>query len=615
MSWSTTTGSLAISVLHACYKAGTLAAADVIAAVYDRIESRGHDHTWISLVPRQRALERAQRVVQLPHRPLSGIPFAVKDNIDVAGYPTTAACPDFAYTPEKTASVVDRLEQAGAILIGKTNLDQFATGLVGTRSPYGTPANAFHPEYIPGGSSSGSAVAVATGLVSFALGTDTAGSGRVPAGFNNLVGLKPTPGMVSTSGVFPACRSLDCVSIFTLTVEDAELVLGQCQGFDAQDIYSVAARPERPHFDPTRFTFGVPRAHQLRFFDNAAYERVYAEALRALEEIGGRQIEIDFAPFAEAADLLYAGPWVAERLAALGRFFYERPEALHPVTRAVVAKAEDYSALDAFQAEYTLRSLSRQTEAVWRQVDVLALPTAGTIYTMHELDADPVGLNTNLGYYTNFVNLLGLSALALPAGFTPSGLPCGMSLVASGFSEPALLALGCRLHHHTGAVLGATGNPLPSLSVPEDGHTEYAQDHDMVTWIELAVFGLHLAGEPLNHQLTDLGARLVRLAKTASTYRMYLLQNGMEKPGVVVAHNGDGASLDLEIWQLPADAVGRFFMHIPPPLGLGTITLEDGELVKGFICEGYVAATSLDLTPYGGWRGYQSRRPRDDDEG
>ena len=460
--WPVSTGSLDIKTLRAHYSAGTLTPEQVIAAVYERLDQQGDDHVWISLVPREQALARAKHLAASLHLPLAGMPFAVKDNMDVTGYPTTVGCPDFAYMPETTARVVERLERAGAILIGKTNLDQFATGLVGTRSPYGTPRNPFNAQYIPGGSSSGSAVAVAAGLVSFALGTDTAGSGRVPAGFNNLVGLKPTPGLVSTAGVFPACRSLDCVSIFALTVADAALVLAQCQGYDAADIYSVTAPVENAVADPTRFTFGVPRPEQLRFFGNAEYERVYAAALDGLEAIGGQRLEIDFRPFMAVADLLYAGPWVAERLVAVGKFFYDRPEAFHPVTRAILASAEKFSAGDAFAAQYQLRTLARRSEAVWQQVDLLALPTTGTIYTLQEVAADPINVNTTLGYYTNFVNLLGLSALALPAGFTSSGLPAGLTLVAGGFAEPMLLAVGSRFQHHIAASLGATGNPLPT---------------------------------------------------------------------------------------------------------------------------------------------------------
>jgi allophanate hydrolase len=605
MSWSDRTGSLDMQTLRHHYLTGALTPERVVTAVYERIAAQGNDHVWITLLPRERVLAQAQHSMTQLYQPLAGIPFAVKDNIDVAGYPTTVACADFAYVPEKTATVVERLEQAGAILIGKTNLDQFATGLVGTRSPYGTPRNPFNPAYIPGGSSSGSAVAVAAGLVSFALGTDTAGSGRVPAGFNNLIGLKPTPGLVSTAGVFPACRSLDCVSIFALTVADAALVLAQCQGYDAQDIYSVPIPSEPRQFHPAGFTFAVPRAAQLRFFGNAEYQRLYTAALHALQAIGGQPLEIDFSPFTAVADLLYAGPWVAERLAALGQFFYDRPEALHPVTRAIIAQAEKFSAVEAFQAQYQLRTLARGTASVWSQADMLALPTTGTIYTLHELEAEPIAGNTNLGYYTNFVNLLGLAALALPAGLTRAGLPFGLTLVARGGAESALLTLGARLQQQQGGSLGATGNPLPTsppLNEPASPHQPNTDRH-----LQLAVFGLHLAGEPLNHQLTDLGGRFVRTAQTAPTYRMFCLTTGVEKPGVVLVTAGDGAALELEIWSLPIDAVGRFLAQIPPPLGLGTIALADGSTVQGFICEGYATMTARDITAFGGWRGYRRR--------
>lgn len=465
MHWSAPTGSLDIQTLQAHYQTGALTPEQVVQAVYDRIDSHRDDPIWISLVARQRALERARQVRHQAHQPLAGIPFAAKDNIDVAGSPTTVACPEFAYVPDQTASVIKRLENAGAILVGKTNLDQFATGLVGTRSPYGIPCNPFHRDYIPGGSSSGSAVAVAAGLVSFALGTDTAGSGRIPAGFNNLVGLKPTPGLLSTAGVFPACRSLDCVSIFTLTVEDAERVLDVCAGYDADDIYSVAAPAETPGFAPDRFAFGVPQPSQRRFFGNPDYAGAYDNALHVLETLGGGRVEIDFAPFTEVAELLYAGPWIAERLAALGSFFYHQPQAIHPVTRAILSQAEAFSAVDAFQAQYQLRALARQGEAAWGQATLLVLPTAGGIYTLRELESDPIGLNAHLGYYTNFVNLLGFSALALPAGLTAAGLPAGITLIAPAFCEAALLALGRRFHRTLGGRLGATETLLSSVGL------------------------------------------------------------------------------------------------------------------------------------------------------
>ena len=428
------------------------AAAELIDRVLARAAEWDDPALWISRADeaavrrRASALDAAAKADPgaVARLPLFGIPFAVKDNIDVAGLPTTAACPAFAYTPAQSAPVVERLVAAGAVPIGKTNLDQFATGLAGTRSPYGVPRNPFDARYIPGGSSSGSAVAVAAGLVSFALGTDTAGSGRVPAAFNNLVGLKPSRGLVSTRGVVPACRSLDCVSIFAPTVADAFAVLEVAAGFDPDDPLSRKAPPAMAKLAGSSFRFGVPAARDLEFFGDHEAEQLFAAALAALERIGGTMVEIGFAPFRAAGRLLYDGPWVAERLEATERLLNEQPTALLPVTRAIIERGRSYSALDAFRALYELAVLRREAERAFAGIDCLALPTAGTIYEIDAIAADPVRLNSNLGLYTNFANLLDLSAIALPAGFRPNGLPFGISLLAPAFGEGVLLDLGAR---------------------------------------------------------------------------------------------------------------------------------------------------------------------------
>ncbi|MDH5579470.1 MAG: allophanate hydrolase, partial [Betaproteobacteria bacterium] len=457
--------SLDLTRLRAAYLCGALRPRDVITQLLERIERRGDDKVWIDRVP-PKALEAraaeldAKSPAQLP---LYGVPFAIKDNIDLAGRPTTAACPDYAYTPTASAPVVQRLIDAGAIAVGKTNLDQFATGLVGTRSPYGAPANAFDPRYIPGGSSSGSAVAVAAGLASFSLGTDTAGSGRVPAAFNNLVGLKPTLGLLSTRGVVPACRSLDCVSIFGLTVGDAQAVLEVAQGFDRDDPYSRAA-PASAGGIGARFRFGVPRNAQLEFFGDREAERLYAAALGKLEALGGERVELDFAPFYETARLLYEGPWVAERWLVVRELLERKPEAVHPVTRRVVEKAPAFSAADAFAATYRLQALRRRAQAAWENVALIVTPSAPTIYTLAELEADPITLNSRLGTYTNFVNLLDLCGLAVPAGFRSDGLPFGVTLLAPAFQDRALAALGERLQYACALPLGATGQALPQAT-------------------------------------------------------------------------------------------------------------------------------------------------------
>ncbi len=440
---------LDIESLLSAYRTAQLQPTDVIKEVYRRIVARGNDCVWIHLQIEAEVQAQAQALAASNPNdlPLYGIPFAVKDNIDVAQMPTTAACPAYRYTPEKTATVVANLQKAGAIAIGKTNLDQFATGLVGMRSPYGACSSVFNDDYISGGSSSGSAVAVAAGLVSFSLGTDTAGSGRVPAAFNNIVGLKPTRGILSTSGVVPACRSLDCVSIFTSNCQDAARVWQVASGFDATDSYSR-------HFSPptaaigSSFSFGVPKPSQLKFFGDFEAAKLYEQGLQHLVAIGGKLVEIDFQPFCQAASLLYSGPWVAERLAAIQPFFETHAEAIHPVVRQIISNGLRYTAVDAFKGFYALEALKQVAAQQWQLVNILALPTTGTIYTKAEVEADPLTLNTNLGYYTNFVNLMDLCALALPAGFRTNGLPAGITLIAQAFQDAALCQLGVRYHHH-----------------------------------------------------------------------------------------------------------------------------------------------------------------------
>lgn len=377
------------------------------------------------------------------HLPLLGLTFAVKDNIDVAGLPTTAACPSFAYTPQVSAFVVQQLCDAGAIVLGKTNMDQFATGLNGTRSPYGACENAFDRKYISGGSSSGSAVAVAADLCDFSLGTDTAGSGRVPAAFNNLFGLKASCGLLSTSGVVPACRSLDCVTIFSKTPDVAKKVFAVAEAADASDIYSrhrddICTRSDKSL--PADFRIGLVDADDLEFFGNTEYEQLFDAACQRFIKAGAQPSAVDYGPFAECASLLYEGPWVAERLAAISEFYDRHADAMHPAVRAIVGAAENITGVDTFRGLYNLAACRRQAAVEWKKMDVLLLPTAGTIYTIDQLNADPIALNRNLGYYTNFVNLLDLCALAIPAGFTAAGLPFGVTLIAPAGREAQLFA-------------------------------------------------------------------------------------------------------------------------------------------------------------------------------
>jgi len=585
---------LDLGSLRGLYKTGAASPADVIAMIYDRLSERPLEPVWISVVPREKALARARKLERdpvAPVRPLYGVPFAIKDNIDLAGLPTTAACPAYSYTPGRSASVVQALVDAGAIPVGKTNMDQFATGLVGTRSPHGACSSVYDPRYISGGSSSGSAVAVASGLASFALGTDTAGSGRVPAAFNGLVGLKPTRGVLSAQGVVPACRTLDCVSVFSLTCHDAHTVWSAARGFDADDGFSrtACAGDEAAPWLTGGFCFGVPPEGQLEFFGDDGAAALFAAAVDRMEAIGGRKIEIDFSIFRTAADLLYAGPWVAERYAAIREFVDAHGDQMNPVVRGIIEGGRRYSAVDAFAAEYRLRDLRRAAESQWERMDVLLLPTTGTIYTHEAVAASPVQLNTNLGYYTNFVNLLDLAAVAVPAGVRANGLPFGVSMIGPAFSEESLLSLADRFHRAQGEVPGESLD----LSACPPG------------CIAVAVVGAHLSGQPLNHELTNRQARLIKTCRTAPGYRLYALDGTMPpKPGLVRDQQFRGPGIEVEVWAMPEHQFGSFAGGVPAPLGIGNAMLDDGSTVKSFICEPYAVAGATEITRFGGWRPY-----------
>lgn len=592
--------SLDITALHAAYANG-LAVTDLIREIYRRIAARGEDAVWIYLIPEDtvllRAYELEKRRAAGESLPLYGVPFAVKDNIDVAGLPTTAACPDFIYQAKTTATAVQHLLDAGAVLIGKTNLDQFATGLVGTRSPYGAPSCVFDKEYISGGSSAGSAVSVAAGLVSFSLGTDTAGSGRVPASFNNIVGWKPTKGLVSTTGLLPACRSLDCISVFSLTCGDAQRIAEIMGAYDEADPYSRPKPATGCASLPAAIRFGVPQADQLAFFGDAEAADLFAQSIARLEKMGGVRVEIDFEAFCETARLLYEGPWVAERYAAISELIRTRPEVIHPVTLSIIRKAENFSAEDTFRSFYRLEELRRKTQGVWDNIDVMLIPTAGTIYRHAEVTAQPVQTNTNLGFYTNFVNLLDLCGLAVPAGFRPNGLPFGVTLLAPAFTDGAILELGVRVHEAIGGNMGATGYPLPKTTPVDTAPCTGS--------IALAVVGAHLSGQPLNYQLTDRDAVLLRTTKTAPAYRLYALDGTVPpKPGLVRAPDYDGNGIEVEVWALSSEAFGQFVAEVPAPLAIGNLELEDGSTVKGFVCEPFSLKGSSEITDYGGWRAY-----------
>jgi allophanate hydrolase len=591
---------LDISNLSRLYREGALTPSALVAQLHERLAGDDPLRIWITRLTREQLLgyARALKARDPASLPLYGIPFAIKDNIDLGGVPTTAGCPEYAYTPSQSATVVQRLIDAGAIPIGKTNLDQFATGLNGTRSPYGACRNSFNPDYIAGGSSSGSAVATALGQVSFALGTDTAGSGRVPAAFNNLVGLKPTRGLLSTRGVVPACRTLDCVSVFALTTADAQVVLDVAAGFDARDPYSRPARTGRA-LPAARFRFGIPKTTQLEFFGNREYATLFDTAVAQLQALGGECVQIDFTPFLEAARLLYEGPWLAERYVAIRDFIESKPEALHPATRAVIEKGRAASAVDAFAAMYRLADLRRAVEPILESVDAIVTPTAGTIYRIAELEADPLRPNTELGYYTNFMNLLDLAAVALPTGFTAAGLPFGITLFADAFCERALLALAARFEPALRLPLGATGMPRPPFAPASTLPPGYTT---------VAVCGAHLSGLALNHQLTERGGFLLEATQTAPFYRFYALPGGPPyRPGLVRVRDG-GACIGVELWALPVEHYGSFVAGIPAPLGIGSVQLADGRSVQGFVCDAYAVAGAEDITAHGDWRRYLASR-------
>jgi allophanate hydrolase len=559
-------------------------------AAYDAVQPQA----WIERARPEAVLAAARavdaRLAAGEILPLAGVPYAVKDNIDTAGLPTTAACPAFSYRPKRSASVVERLEAAGAVMLGKTNLDQFATGLVGARSPHGAPHCVYNRDYVSGGSSSGSAVAVAAGLVAFALGTDTAGSGRVPAAFNHLIGLKPSKGRWSTRGLVPACRSLDCISVLANDVADAALVDEIAAGFDAEDAYSRRSPGEAAAFG-ARFRVGVPRRDQLQFFGDDQAAALFDAAAARVAAMGGAAVEVDIAPLLDAAKLLYSGPWVAERTAAVEDLLKARPDAIHSVVRAIVQAGQGVSGVETFKGIYALAAHARAAEAMWARVDVLLLPTAPTIYRLREVFAEPMALNANLGLYTNFVNLLDMAAVAVPAGFRSNDTGFGVTLIGPAWTDRALLDLARRYEEIA---------PMPDAPA-----LDMAGKPQMV---KLAVVGAHLGGMPLNWQLTSRYARLVGRTRTAPVYRLYAMTGATPlKPALIHVGEGGGA-IELEVYELGVEAFGSFVAEVPPPLAIGTVTLEDGTQVKGFVAEPRAVEGADDITALGGWRAYMATR-------
>jgi allophanate hydrolase len=591
-----------VAEIVAVHRAGAQSPEATVARTYARIRAHGDPAIFITLREEADALAEAKALAARgTDLPLYGVPVAVKDNIDVKGFPTTTACPAFAYQPTKDATCVARLRRAGAIVIGKTNLDQFATGLVGVRSPYGVPRNLFDPALIPGGSSSGSGIAVGAGLVPLALGTDTAGSGRVPAGLSNIVGLKPSLGLVSTAGLVPACRTLDCASVFALTVDDAFTALEVLAGPDSADPYSRARPLGMPGPVPPEVKLGVPLPGQRLFFGDKASAAAYEAALARLARLGAIIVEIDIEPFYETARLLYEGPWVAERYLTTRKLIASAPEAMHPVTRQIILAGAHATAVDAFAAFYQLEELRRVRDHIFRTIDALVLPTMPTAYTVAQVTADPIGLNSRLGTYTNFVNLLDLCGLAVPAAMHANGTPFGITLLAPAGEDAALAALGREFHADTGLPLGATGRAQPPLN-PVSRLTADGE-------IALAVVGAHLSGMALNGELKSFGARFLERTATAADYRLFALAGtAPPKPGLLRVGAGKGAAIELEIWAMSAEKFGAFVAAVPPPLSIGTLTMADGRLAKGFLAEAEATAGARDISGFGGWRAFMEQK-------
>lgn len=596
---------MGISALRSAYAEGTLTPSILMANIRQRASEFEAHNIWISLLTEQQQAGYLSALADKDPKscPLWGIPFAIKDNIDLAGIPTTAACKDFAYTPEVSARVVQCLLDAGAIPVGKTNLDQFATGLNGTRSPWGACKNAFKPEYISGGSSSGSAVSVALGLASFSLGTDTAGSGRVPACFNNLIGLKPSRGLLSAAGMVPACRSLDCMTVFAYDTDDANAVLTVAEGYDQDDAYSRhnPFQNQFRHYGVRggKLKVGVMPHEKLNFFGDDAYAKAYQETLESLATQDIEFVEIDYAPFEEAANLLYEGPWIAERYIATQPLIDKNPGSIFPVVRDIIAPGGTPKATALFAAEYRLSALKQACDRILTQVDCLLTPTAGKCFTIAEMLDEPILRNTQLGYYTNFMNLLDLASIAVPTKMADNGLPFGITLVGPAFSDRALLSIANRIHARANLTAGALGFDIKYSEANTVAETNN---------IDVLVCGAHLEGLPLNWQLTERGATLKSKTETAPVYRMYALAGGPPyRPGLILDED-NGASITVEIWSVPADQFGSFVDGIPAPLGIGKVHIADGSAVSGFICEPYGLDGAEEITALGGWREYLLRK-------
>ncbi len=586
--------SFRIDALHRLFADG-VSVENVIDEIFRRIEAVNDPGIFISLLTRTDLMAQVEKLgkFDIVAKPLWGIPFTVKDNIDVASCETTAACPSFAYVAKTDATCVALLREAGAIIVGKTNLDQFATGLVGVRTPYPAPRNAIDADIVPGGSSSGSAVSVAHGIVSFSLGTDTAGSGRVPAALNDIVGLKPTLGSVSCQGVVPACRTLDTVSVFAQTVEDAWQVFSLLRKFDAHDAFSRDIPVGPVGIIPPKFQVAIPDRASRLFFGDTHQDNSFSESCSRLAAIGAEIIEIDFTPFYEVAKLLYDGPWVAERYIVVRSLLQHNPQSILPVTSDVIRKGQDYSAADAFEAQYRLKVLRRELDPVIANFHALCVPSIPAFCSLTDIDADPIGANARLGTYTNFVNLLDMCGITVPMQVRDDGRPGSITLLAAAGRDADMASLAASLQRHATQAFEA-GNASPvGFSASISAEPE----------IEIAAVGAHMSGLPLNHELTGLGARFLRATKTSEDYRLYALAGGPPaRPGLI--RDSSGGAIDVEIWALPYSTFGSFMAGIPAPLSIGTVTLENGDKVKGFLCEPAGLNGAKDITTLGGWRAY-----------
>lgn len=593
-----------VAEIVAAHRAGITSPAKTVARSFQRIRDHGDPAIFISLRDEAEAVAEAEALSakDASQLPLFGVPVAIKDNIDVAGLPTTAACPAFSYAAKQDANTVARLRAAGAIIIGKTNLDQFATGLVGVRSPYGIPKNPVRGDLVPGGSSSGSAVAVSAGLVPLSLGTDTAGSGRVPAMLNNIVGLKPSLGLMSTFGVVPACRTLDCVSIFSLNVDDAVTALNVMAGLDAADPFS-RDRVVGPVTDfPAGLKIGVPRKGQLVFFGDHHSEKAYGEAVARLTALGATVVEFDLEPFYETARLLYEGPWIAERYLVIRDLLASNPDAIHPVTREITIAGARLSAADTFSALYRLEGLRYTARRTFESIDAMVLPTAPTAYSVEQVLANPIELNSRNGTYTNFVNLLDLCGLAVPAAMRADGIPFGITLLAPAGHDAQLASIGRVFHADTKLKTGAKGVAQPPLAPVSK---ELGADE-----VAIVAVGAHLSGMALNHELLSLGGRLIEATSTTPDYKLYALRGTVPpKPGMLRVDAG-GAAIAIEVWALPTKAFGAFVAAIPSPLSIGTVRLADGSGVKGFLVEAAAIEGARDITHFGGWRAFMAAQAK-----